>query len=59
LNDVPVFVNDVLIKALSLISSGVIALVILVLLIVINSLLAPLVSLVLGFSYVLIFRVTA
>jgi ABC-type multidrug transport system fused ATPase/permease subunit len=54
-NDVPVFVNEVLFRILSLISSAVIALFIFILLVAVNPLLAALISLVLGVSYILIF----
>jgi ABC-type multidrug transport system fused ATPase/permease subunit len=55
LNDIPIFVNSVLQSFLQIISSAIISIAIVVLLIIINPLLALILSSVLGFLYIIIF----
>jgi ABC-type multidrug transport system fused ATPase/permease subunit len=55
MGDVNVFVSDILINALSMISGAIISLSIIILLIILNPLLALLISSVLGVSYLVIF----
>jgi ABC-type multidrug transport system fused ATPase/permease subunit len=57
LNDVAIFVNGVLLSLLQLISGSIVSLSIFVLLIIINPLLAVIISLVIGLSYIIIFSI--